>query len=30
MLRAMPVDSPPELRVLTGWTELAKRARLTR
>jgi eukaryotic-like serine/threonine-protein kinase len=30
MLRAIPVDTPPQLRVLTGWTELARRATLAR
>ncbi|HEU5249536.1 MAG TPA: hypothetical protein VFW15_06065, partial [Thermoanaerobaculia bacterium] len=27
MLRAIPAGAPPQLRVLTGWTEIARRAR---
>jgi dipeptidyl aminopeptidase/acylaminoacyl peptidase len=30
MLRAIPLGSPPQLRVLTGWTELARRAKTSR
>jgi hypothetical protein len=27
MLRAIPEESPPQLRVLTGWTELARQSK---
>lgn len=30
MLRAIAAGSPPQLRVLTGWTELARRAKVAR
>jgi Tol biopolymer transport system component len=30
MLRAIPLESPPQLRVLTGWSELARQANSSR
>ena len=30
MLRAIPLESPPQLRVLTGWTELARQPKPAR
>jgi hypothetical protein len=30
MLRAIPLGSPPQLRVLTGWSELARQAKPSR